>query len=105
MELTDADLVRGQAPGLSALVTHRHTHACTHTYTDTHIHPHTHRMRFPFTLGLSEAAIPPSGGICVLLGRERDIGVLMNNAAGNEMGDGDRHAGRRKLVYVYFAVV
>lgn len=46
-------------------------------------------MRCPFTLGLSEAAILPSGGICVLLVRKRglEVGVLMNNAAGNEMGD------------------
>lgn len=71
-----------QAPGLSALVTHTHTHA--NSYTET---------RWPFTGDLSEAAIFPSGGMCTLLVRERDmeVGALMNNAAANEMGDdGDR---------------
>ena len=64
-------------------------------------------MRCPFTQGLSEAAMLPSGGICVLPGGERgiEVGVLMNNAAGNEMGDdGDRNVSSRELVYMYFAV-
>lgn len=96
---TDADLVRGQTPGLSALVTQIHTHIYIHTRA---------KMRCPFTLGLSEAAILPSGGICVLLVRKRglEVGVLMNNAAGNEMGDdGDRNASSQQLVYMCFAVL
>ena len=50
----------------------------------------------------------PSGGICVLPGGGSGVsegGVLMNNAAGNEMGDdGDRNVSSRELVYMYFAV-
>ncbi len=105
MKLTDADLVRGRAPGLSALVSHTHTHTHTHIHTETHA---LTKIRCPFTQGLSEAAILPSGGICVLLVREWgiEVGELMNNAAGNEMGDdGDRNASSRGVVYMYFAVV
>lgn len=47
MQLTDADLVHGQVPGLSALVTHTHT------------------LRCPFTQDLSVAAILACGGMCV----------------------------------------
>lgn len=58
MKLADADLVRGQTPGLSALVTQAHTLL---------------KMRCPFILALLGAAILPSGGICVLLGRESRV--------------------------------
>ena len=81
----------------------------SHAHTHTHTHAHTHtEIRCPFTWGLSEAAILPSGGICVLLVGEWgiEVGVLMNNAAGNEMGDdGDRNASSQKLVCMYFSLV
>lgn len=35
-----------------------------------------------------------------------EVGVLMNNAAGNEMGDdGDRNPSSQEVVYMYFAVL
>lgn len=36
MQLTDADLVHGQVPGLSALVPHTQTHTHTCIYTQIH---------------------------------------------------------------------